>query len=318
LASYTRRRFVKHSALTAAAFAFCPNPKAAIAANSTPHISFPCEPRQRIAISSYPFRDFIAGSPEHSNNSSAPKIDIKDFAVHVSTKFHVNKIEPWSRHFRSTDPQYLEEFRSAVTNAKGAVVDIAVDSDHSPYAADPAERVRAVSFSKQWIDVAAAVGSPSIRTNIPEAHDSKPDLDRAAESFRQVVAYAASKNVVVNLENDNPVSEDPFFLAQLIDKVNSPWLHANPDFCNTLVTGKEDYAYKGLAVMFSHAYSICHVKAMEVNEHTGKIYRVDMPRTFDILKRANYRGYCSMEFDSPGDPYAGTAALISTTLQYLP
>jgi sugar phosphate isomerase/epimerase len=289
----------------------------AVARDSAPHFTFPGEPRQRIAIASYPFRDFIAGSPGQPRGSSTAKIDIEDFAAHAAAKFNVNKIEPWSRHFRSTDAKYLEEFRSAVANAKGAVVNIAVDGENSPYAADSAERSRAVAFSKKWIDAAAAVGSPSIRTNMPEARDSKPDVDRAAESLSQVAAYAASRNVVVNLENDNPVSEDPFFIVQLIEKVNSPWLRANPDFCNTLATGKEEYAYKGITAMFAHAYSICHVKAEEVNERNGQTYRVDMARTFGILKHANYRGYCSMEFDSPGDPYAGTASLIETTLSYL-
>jgi sugar phosphate isomerase/epimerase len=290
---------------------------AALSVDSAPHIEFPPEARERIAIASYPFRDFIAGAPEHSQSSVADKIDLRDFAAHVSSKFNIRKIEPWSRHFRSTDAQYLAEFRAAVANAKGAIVNIAVDGKNSPYAVDSAERARAIDFSKQWIDVAAAVGSPSIRKNIPQAKDSKPDVDRAAESLSPVAAYAASKNVVVNLENDNPVSEDPFFIVQVIEKVNSPWLHANPDFCNTLTTGKEEYAYKGIAAMFAHAYGICHVKAEEVNEHTGQTYRVDMARTFDVLKRANYRGYCSMEFDSPGDPYAGTASLIASTLQYL-
>ena len=289
----------------------------AVARDSAPHITFPGEPRQRIAIASYPFRDFIAGSPGEARGSSTAKIDIEDFAAHAAAKFNVNKIEPWSRHFRSTDAKYLEEFRSAVANAKGAVVNIAVDGENSPYAADSAERIRAVAFSKKWIDAAAAVGSPSIRTNMPEARDSKPDVDRAAESLSQVAAYAASRNIVVNLENDNPVSEDPFFIVQLIEKVNSPWLRANPDFCNTLATGKEEYAYRGITAMFAHAYSICHVKAEEVNERNGQTYRVDMARTFGILKHANYRGYCSMEFDSPGDPYAGTASLIETTLSYL-
>src|SRR5256885_7458911 len=44
---------------------------------------------------------------------------------------------------------------------------------------------------------------------------------------------------------------------------------------------------------------------------------VDMARTFGILKSAKYKGYCSMEFDSPGDPYAGTSELIAQTLKYL-
>jgi hypothetical protein len=68
--------------------------------------------------------------------------------------------------------------------------------------------------------------------------------------------------------------------------------------------------------MFEHAYGICHVKDMETNSK-GQVFRVDMARTFGILKHANYRGYCSMEFDTQGDPYRGTAALITQTLQYL-
>jgi sugar phosphate isomerase/epimerase len=310
---------LRNSALTAAAASLWPAHAAAAPYRGLePHVAFPTEARLRIAISSYPFRDFIAGSPEHSGDSGVPKIEISDFAAHVSSKFNISKIEPWSRHFRSTDPKYLEDFRASVAKAKGAIVNIAVDGRNSPYAADSRQRAQAIAFNKQWVDVAAAVGSPSIRTNMPEAHDSKPNLDLAAETFRQVADHAASKNIVVNLENDDPVSEDPFFIVRLIERVNSPWLRANPDFCNTLAAGKdEDYAYKGITAMFAHAYSICHVKAEEVNDGNGQTYHVDMARTFEILKQANFRGYCSMEFDSPGDPYSGTASLIAATIRYL-
>jgi sugar phosphate isomerase/epimerase len=276
-------------------------------------VQFPTDARERVAIASYPFRDFILGSRD---GATAQKMDLKDFAAHCGEKFNIRKIEPWNRHFRSTDAKYLEEFRASVEKSHGAVVNIAVDGDHNPYATDATERDQAVAFSKKWIDVAMAIGSPSVRTNIAEAKDSKPDLERTAESLKRVAEYAASKSVVVHLENDNAVTEDPFFLVQLIEKVNSPWLHSNPDFCNTLATGREEYAYKGIAAMFQHAYGICHVKDMETNEK-GQVFRVDMARTFGILKRADYRGYCSMEFDTHGDPYPGTAALIAQTLQYL-
>jgi sugar phosphate isomerase/epimerase len=311
LSHSTRRHFLTQSALAAAGASLCP--RLAFSADSAPHVQFPTEARERVAIASYPFRDYILGSRD---GSAAQKMDLKDFAAHCGEKFNIRKVEPWNGHFQSTDSKYLEEFRASVEKALGAVVNIAVDGDHSPYAANASERDQAVAFTKKWIDVAVAVGSPSVRTNITQAKDSKPDLDRAADTLKRVAEYAAAKNVVVHLENDNPVAEDPFFLVQLIEKVNSPWLHSNPDFCNTLVTGREEYAYKGIAAMFQHAYGICHVKDAETNDK-GQVFRVDMARTFGILKRANYRGYCSMEFDATGDPYAGTAALIAQTLQYL-
>jgi sugar phosphate isomerase/epimerase len=293
-----------------------PSLNSAIAVSSAPNLQFPSAPRERIAIASYPFRDFIVGAHDKNDNRAAPKMDLKDFLPHVKSKFNINKIEPWSEHFHSLDAKYLNALRSIVEKSGGAIVNIAVDGEHSPFALDKAEREKAVSFSKQWIDVAVSVGSPSVRTNMPPAKDSKPDLDRAVESLLRVAEYGASKNILVNLENDNPLSEDPFFIVSAIEKVNNLWLHTNPDFANTLATGKTEYAYKGIAAMFQHAYGICHVKAMEADEK-GQLVHVDLAKTFGILKSSSYKGYCSMEFDSPGDPYQGTSDLIEKTIQFL-
>ena len=311
----------------------------ALAADVGPSIRFPAAARERIAIASYPFREFIAGREEGGdgrqhdgggprgdviNGASASrrggvggKMELKEFAAHLSAKFNIKKIEPWSAHFRSLEKAYLQELRAAVAKAGGAIVNIAVDGEHSPYAADGAERERAVAFGKQWIDAAVAIGSPSVRTNIPPAKDGKPDVQRTAESLQRVAEYGAAKNVVVNLENDNPASEDPFFLVKVIAKVNSNWLRALPDFANTLAAFEEEYAYRGIEAMFGHAYNISHVKETEVGDGKDKIAHVDLPRTFGIAKKHVYKGYFSMEWDSPGDPYAGTSGLIEKTLQNL-
>ncbi len=287
----------------------------AFASDSGPSVRFPSQVRDRIAVASYPFRDFIVSQDQQPAGSEA-RIELKDFPTHVVSKFNIHNVELWTGHFPSTDASYLQQFQSALDQAKARVVDIAVDGENSPYAADRGERAEAVAFSKQWVDVASALGSPSIRTNLPEAKDARPDLDRTAESLKRVIEYASSKNVVVHLENDNPVSEDPFFLVKLIERVNSPWLHALPDFANTLSSSDEQHAYAGIEAMFGHAYGICHVKETEVNP-SGKTVHVDMKKTFGFLKNHGFKGYCSMEYDSPGDPYAGTAALIEQTLQYL-
>ena len=293
---------------------FSPDLGTALAAQNEPHIQFPSKPRERIAIASYPFRDFIAG-PDDKPGSG--KMELKDFAAHVGGKFNIKKIEPWSAHFRSLEKPYLEGLRAAVAHAHGAIVNIAVDGEHSPYSADAAEREKAIAFSKQWIDAAAVIGSPGVRTNIPPAKDAKPDVERTAKSLKLVAEYGAAKNIVVNLENDNPASEDPFFLVKVIEQVNSPWLHALPDFANTLAACEEEYAYNGIDAMFGKAYDISHVKETEVGGGKDKVAHVDLPRTFAIARKHGYQGYFSMEWDSPGDPYAGTSGLIEKTLKNL-
>ena len=280
-----------------------------------PHISFPTSPRDRISVASYPFRAYMEAPGNRGRDPKLPGMDLKDFPAEVTNKFNVHNIEPHSRHFRSLESEYLAEFRKALQTAKAQVVNIAVDGPDSFYGADSDARDRAVAYAKKFVDVAVQIGSPSVRVHIGNAKNSKPDVQRTAESLRQVVSYAMAKNVVVNLENDDLVSEDAFFIVKVIEAVNHPFLHALPDFANSMLTGDADFNYRALEAMFGHAYNICHVKSGE--EDDGKQVNIDMKRSFGILKASGYRGYCSMEFDAPGDPYAPTAELIKQTIQYL-
>lgn len=316
----SRRQFLEQCAAAAAGAWLLPE-SARATASSGPSVKFPSVPRERVAVAAYPFREFIVGWKGWDGKSpnavpASPQMELKDFAAHVAEKFNVHKIEPWSRVFPSTDSKYLEQFRAAVEKVHSAVVDIAVDEEHSQYSPDAAERDRSVASSKRWVDVGAALGSPGIRTHVQGAKDVKPDVGRAADTLARVAEYGAKKNVVVNLENDDAVSEDPFFLVQVIEKVNSPWLRALPDFGNTLNTHDDDYSYRAIDAMFAHAYGICHVKDGEVDEQ-GRATHVDLARTFAILKKHGYKGYCSIEYDAPGDPYKPTAELVEKTIEFL-
>jgi hypothetical protein len=98
----TRRRFLTLCAGTMGAAYLLP--PLLRASKSGPHLHFPTQARERIAIASYPFREFVAGE-DHKNGN--PTIELKDFAAHVMAKFSINKIEPWTGHFPSTDAKYL-------------------------------------------------------------------------------------------------------------------------------------------------------------------------------------------------------------------
>jgi sugar phosphate isomerase/epimerase len=283
---------------------------------SRPHISFPRAPRDRISVASYPFRAYIESPTNHDRDPSLPGMDLTDFAAEVVSKFNVHNIEPHNRHFRSLDSAYLRNFRQALSKASAKVVNIAVDGPDSFYDSSPDIRNKAVVYAKKWIDVAVEIGAPSIRTHIQRASNSAPDVKRTAESLREVADYGARKNVVVSLENDDLVSEDALFIVQAIEAVNHPYLRALPDFANSMMTGDADFNYRALKAMFQHAYCICHVKDSETDDH-DKLLTIDLKKSFDILKSSGYQGYCSMEFDSPGEPYTPTARLIEQTLRYL-
>ncbi len=283
---------------------------------SRPHISFPSAPRDRISVASYPFRAYIESPTNKGRDPHLPGTDLTEFAAEVVRKFNVHNIEPHNRHFRSLEPAYLQSFREALSKASVKVVNIAVDGPDSFYDSDQSARRKAITHAMKWVDVAVEIGSPSIRTHVQKASNSAPNVERTAECLREVAEYGAKQNVVINLENDDLVSEDAFFLVKVIEAVNHPYLHALPDFANSMMTGDDDFNYRALQAMFQHAYCICHVKDGETDDH-DKLLTVDLKRSFDILKSNDYRGYCSMEFDAPGEPYGPTARLIEQTLRYL-
>ena len=282
-----------------------------------PGLSFPSAPRDRLAVPSWPFRGYIvAPLNKWARDPKLPGMDLKDFAAMVVERFKVRNIEPLSEHFSSTEASYLREFRLNVEKAGCRVVNIAADPHYSFYDAVDAQRQKAVDNGKKWIDVAVAIGSPSVRLHIAEARHMKPDVGRAAESLKRLAEYGAQKNVLVNLENDDNVTEDPFFIVQVIEKVNHPYLHALPDFCNSMLTHDQEFNNRAMDAMFKHAYNISHMKDSEVGDK-GELYTVDVSKCFEIAQANGYRGYFSMEWEGKGEPMAGVQKLIEESLSNL-
>jgi sugar phosphate isomerase/epimerase len=286
------------------------------AAQKSPNVNFPRAARDRLAVAAWPFRAYIDSPTNSDRDPNKPSMDLKDFGAYVVKTFQVNGIEPYNLHFSSTTPEYLASFRNAVAKTGAHSVNIAVDQEKSFYDADRATRQAAVAYAKKWIDVAVAIGSPSIRTNLAAAKNTEPNLANAIESMKEVASYGASRNVVVHMENDNLVSEGAFFIVKVIDGTGNPYLHALPDFANSMMSGNADFAYRAITAMFEDAYGICHVKDGDFDQN-GKDYPIDLAKTFGILKASGYRGYCSIEYSGGGDPHEPTKKLIEESVKYL-
>jgi sugar phosphate isomerase/epimerase len=322
MARYSRRMMLRTTAMGGAAIGLQGRSSmlsmalASAKNQNDPDIKFPVSARDRLAVASYPFRGYIDSPDNRDRDAKLPEMDLRTFATQVKQKFGVPGVEPLSEHFPSTDAAYLHTFREAIEKAGVQVVNIPAGSPSSFYDAGAAARRKAVESGKHWVGVAVTVGSPSIRISMGKAKNAKPKVEVAAQELRQLAEYAAAKNVVVNLENDDLTSEDAFFIVNVIETANHPYLRALPDFCNSMTTGNEKFNYEAVARMFQHAYCICHVKDSEPGED-GKMFSVDLKKSFHILKASNFRGYCSMEWEGGGDPYAGTQKLIAASLQYL-
>jgi sugar phosphate isomerase/epimerase len=272
-------------------------------------LKFPSDPRHRLSVATYPFRDMIV-----SRRKPTGKLTLAEFAATLIEKFNVYGIEPWSPHFASVEPAYVEGLAEAFHRAGLKVVNIPCDV---PVKLCGTAEQRAAAFAtyRKWVDAAVILGSPSIRVHCPMGADSS-DISCAVSGLKTLAEYGSSKQIVINLENDDPKSEDPERIVKVIEAVGTPYLHALPDFCNSmLIHDDQDYNARSLAALFPLAYNISHVKDVEFSD--GKAYRVDVDRIFAIAKKANYRGYFSMESESEGDPYESTKQLIAASVRNL-
>jgi len=271
---------------------------------AAPTANFPRDPRHRLSVSTYPFRTVI----------SPHGMSLAQFAATIVDTFHVYGIEPWSRHFESIEPAYLAELKSAFDKAGVRVVNIPCDV-RVTLCGSAEERDTSLATWRKWVDAALLIGSPSIRVHVPKGK-SPDDVSCAVDSLKAIAGYGAEKNVVINLENDNPGSEDPARVLKVIETVNSPYLRSLPDFCNSMqIHDDAMYNARSLAALFPHAFNISHVKDVEIVD--GKSLRVDVDAIFALAKKAGYRGYFSMETEGSLDPYDGSKLLIAAAVKNL-
>ena len=143
-----------------------------------PNLHFPSEPRQRLSVTSYPFRAYIESPTNPERDKSKPGMDLKEFPAMIAKRFGVPNINPLGNHMSSTDPAYLESFRKAVADAGSHIVDLGLSGRDFSHP-DRAVQDEAVAYGRKWIDIAAQLGSPSVRQHLQTAAGATPSAARA-------------------------------------------------------------------------------------------------------------------------------------------
>lgn len=131
---------------------------------------------------------------------------------------------------------YLNQLKRAGQQHNVAFVRIMVDGEGDMAAVDRNDRMEAARAHRKWVDVAHYLGCKDIRCNMRGgAADWKTDKDlvkRAAESFNNLLEYAAVANIEVVIENHGGASSNPDILVAVMKAVNNPRFGTLPDFGN--------------------------------------------------------------------------------------
>lgn len=291
-----RRTFLAGSLSTlAAASVSAPQLRAADAA-PTP------KRRNRIGVSTYSFWRFREDS----------KLSIEDCIRHAAA-MGFDAVEVLHRQMTSEDNGYIQRLKQ-IALLEG--VDLCGFSIHQGFVSpDPAVRQKNIDHTIHCIELAHELGSPTLRLNTgrwntikdfdelmrqrgvePKLPDYTEDQGFAwvIESIEKCLKKAEQHGVTMGLENHWGLGLTPEGVMRIVNAVNSPWLQVTMDTGNFL----ED-PYTKLELL---APRTCFVQAKTY--YGGGIWYaldLDYQRIADMLKKHNYHGYVSLEFEGKED-----------------
>jgi hypothetical protein len=248
--------------------------------------------------------DFDTILPEIWDRSKevAPKgLDMMDLPDAVADRLHLHNLEVCNINLLSMAPSYIRKFKERLDKAKSKVVDLVVEIDPpetryrgriSACSPDPAIRAQAIEMTKQWIDIAAVLGSPSIMPNQGVPYLTE-DLTPCIEGLKTLVDYGKSKHVFVILEPRGGRMAP----EQMVDLLKASGAYANPQIRTE----------EGLRLLYPLARTVQHVNLSP---------RFDLANEIKISKELGFKGWYSIE-TSGSDPWASIQKVIDALLQSL-
>lgn len=240
---------------------------------------------------------------------SQKKMDLLKFLEVCKQKFDISAVEPCQMHFSSLELSFLSKMKKKIVERNLEVVNIPVDvGDISQV--NEKNRKKDIEALKRWLDIGKELGSPSIRVNTGKRKD-RFALERIILSYQELVDYAENIGMKVLIENHGGVSNQPEAILGIIEEVNSPNLRTCPDFGE--FSPKE--RYEGLQKLVPYAF-LAHAKTYQFDSR-GEEKTIDISRCLDILRKAGYKGYLSIEFEGRGDQFQGVMKTKALLERYL-
>jgi sugar phosphate isomerase/epimerase len=256
----------------------------------------------RIAISTYSFWRFRDDS----------KLSVAK-CIELASEMGFDGVEILRMQMEGDSNSYLQGLkRQAMVNG----LDLCGMSTHQGFVTpDAEERKRNVDATVGFIEMAYALGIPTIRVNtgrwgtiksfdaLMKNKGVEPRLNGYSDdegfkwvidSLSQCVERAEKCGVVMGLENHWGLGRTAEGVLRVIDAIQSPWLRATMDTGNFF-----ERQYEQLEMMAPHAVLV-QAKTY-YGGGTWYTLEIDYDRVAQITQKAGYRGYISLEFEGQED-----------------
>lgn len=258
---------------------------------------------QRIGCTTTCFRMLFAET--RPPNASRPDRDLMllEIPALFAEKLGIHNVEIWSQHFPEMTAAFAEKLRRAAAQVGSTIINLQLDSGkYNLSNPNKAEREKSLLWVKQWMDLAAASGAPSMRANTGGGPNDKFDLSVTADSFRQLSEYGQKLSVKILVENHGGHSLQPNNVVAIVKAVDSPWCRSLPDFGNIPKGEDEAFREQMLKMLFPLAH-LASAKGMWFDE--GRQHQpYDVGRCVQIGETCGFKGVYSVEYYDPqGRPF---------------
>jgi len=250
--------------------------------------------RLRTGLNCYSFRKQLA----------AKSLTYEDL-VRKAVEWDVDGLDMTVYWFPSDGPAFTLPLRRLAYKMGVEIYSISVRSELTR--ASAADRRKEVESLYRWIDVANTLGASHIRVfggSVPKGVTEEQAVPWVVECLQRSADYAATKGVILGLENHGGICTRAERIIEMVEKVDSPWVAINLDTGNF----RSD-VYKQIEMCLPKTVNI-QVKAEMVDEG-GKRVPQDWDRVVKMVAAAGYKGYLALEYEAEPDAMRAVPELMA-------
>jgi len=262
------------------------------------------KPHLKLSLAAYSFHRHLPQNwPTPRKEGTLTLLDFIDFCGEQD----LDGVELTSYYFpQQVTPEYILQIKEKTFRLGLDISGTAIGNDFCKPAGEALDAEKAMT--RQWIDYAAQLGAPVIRIfagNVPAGDTEAAALDRCVAAIDESVAYAASKSVVLALENHGGITATPEQLLAIVQRV-AP----SPNFGVNFDSGNFNTADPYASLEMIAAYAMNTQVKVSVSPAGGKKEPSDFARVIRILKQAQYRGYLVLEYEEEEEPRTAIPPLL--------
>lgn len=242
----------------------------------------------KLSLAAYSYRDLLTGD--------SPSMDLFDFADRAAD-LGLDAIEPTTYYFpKDVDSAYLHQLRRHAFLLGLDISGTAIGNDFC--VPNGPEREKQIADTRAWIDRAAELNAPVIRTfagSTPGGDTDDAAIARVISAYAEVLPHAAARGILLALENHGGVTSTADQMLRIVEAIDHPNFGVNLDSGNFHTPDP----YADLARIAPYAVN---VQLKTEIDRDGTKEEADLERLVGILREARYSGYVVLEYEAEEDP----------------